>query len=221
VTIKAAANDLSAAVNDLPAGFDLGRRLKEMRQNARWTLEHLADRSGVSISALSKIENGQVSPAFDTIMKVAHAYGFSFAELLTGGTNLPPAQTAPRGFRTITRQGQALPFTTALYQYDVHSADLTRKGMIPLVMQVKSRAVPPVDEWSNHKGEEFIYVTRGAVELHTEFYAPVRLEAGESAYIDSTMRHAFVSVGKGDAEVLSICMTESLTFGGTIVGTQP
>ncbi len=90
--------------------------------------------------------------------------------------------------------------------------------MIPLVMQVKARNVPPIDEWSSHDGEEFVYVTRGATELHTQFYAPVRLEVGDSAYIDSTMRHAFLSVGKGDAEILSICMTETLRFGGVTVG---
>ncbi len=99
--------DISAGTAPkLPSTFDLGTRLKAMRQERRWTLEHLAERSGVSASALSKIENGQVSPAFDTIMKIAHAHGYSFAELLAG----QPArlQATPKGFRTITRSGQGL-----------------------------------------------------------------------------------------------------------------
>ena len=41
--------------------------------------------------------------------------------------------------------------------------------------------------WSSHEGEEFILVLKGLVELHTEFYEPARLEAGDSAYIDSGM----------------------------------
>ena len=90
--------------------------------------------------------------------------------------------------------------------------------MIPLVMRIKAREVAPLEEWSNHDGEEFIYVTSGTVDLHTEFYAPLRLSVGDSAYIDSTMRHSFVSVSEIDAEILSICMTEMLRFAEGTIG---
>jgi len=44
----------------------------------------------------------------------------------------------------------------------------------------------------------------GAIEVHTEIYAPLRLEAGESAYFDSGMGHVYVSVSSADAHVLSV-----------------
>lgn len=194
----------------------LGARLKAMRQEKRWTLEQLAELSGLSISTLSKIENEQVSASFDTIVKIAHAHGFSFAELFAG--QKVPTHQSVAGRRTFTRAGQGLTFTTPYYDYNVHSSDLTRKGMIPLVMRINSRAVPPRSEWSSHDGEEFIYVTRGTAELHTEYYAPLRLNTGDSAYIDSTMRHAFITVGDEEAEMLSICMTELLFFDDVPVG---
>lgn len=194
----------------------LGARLKAMRQEKKWTLEHLSDLCGLSISTLSKIENEQVSASFDTIVKIAHAYGFSFTELFAGQKT--PSHQSVAGRRTYTRAGEGLSFTTPYYDYNVHSFELTRKGMIPLVMRIRSRAVPPRSEWSNHEGEEFIYVTRGTAELHTEYYAPLRLNAGDSAYIDSTMRHAFITVGEEDAEMLSICMTELLFFDDVAVG---
>lgn len=194
----------------------LGQRLKAMRQEKRWTLEHLAEMTGLAISTLSKIENEQVSASFDTIVKIAHAYGFSFAELFAGQKT--PSHQSVAGRRTFTRAGQGLTFTTPHYDYNVHSSDLTRKGMIPLIMRIHSRTVPPRSEWSSHDGEEFIYVTRGAAELHTEYYAPLRLNTGDSAYIDSTMRHAFIAVGDEDAEMLSICMTELLFFDDVAVG---
>ena len=40
--------------------------------------------------------------------------------------------------------------------------------------------------------------------MHTEFYEPFRLEAGESAYFDSSMAHLYVSVTDEDARVLSV-----------------
>jgi transcriptional regulator with XRE-family HTH domain len=191
-----------------------GPHVKTLRRAHKWTLEQLGAKTGLSISALSKIENGQVSASFDTRVKIAHAFGQSFGELHR------PAQEhqTATGRRTFTRAGAGLKFHTAAYNYDVHSADLTLKGMIPLVMRIKAREIVPLAEWSSHDGEEFIYVAAGTVDLHTEFYTPLRLSAGDSAYIDSTMRHAFVSVGDDDAQILSICMTERLWFAEGVVG---
>jgi len=196
------------------AELTFGGRIKVMRRNQKWTLEQLSAKSGLSISALSKIENGQVSASFDTIVKIAHAFGRSFGEIIQPAS----PRVSPAGRRTSTRAGQGLKFHTSSYDYDVHSAELTRKGMIPLVMRIRARTVMPLDEWSSHDGEEFIYVTAGTVDLHTEFYAPLRLSTGDSAYIDSTMRHSFVSVGERDAALLSICMTERLHFAEGTVG---
>lgn len=203
-----------------PNELDFGARIKTMRQERGWTLEQVAGQSGLSISALSKIENGQVSASFDTIVKIANAYGLNFGELFTAEPPAAPADPlAPvYGRRTHTRAGQGLKFKTAHYDYDVHSSELTLKGMIPLVMQINARMLPPREEWSSHEGEEFIYVTHGVTELHTAWYTPLTLQAGDSAYIDSTMPHAFISVGDEPATLLSICMTQQLHFAEGSVG---
>ena len=58
----------------------------------------------------------------------------------------------------------------------------------------------------HHSGEEYIYVIEGRVEIHTEFYDPIVLEAGESIYIDSNMGHAYVAAeGCNEATVLGVC----------------
>jgi len=77
--------------------------------------------------------------------------------------------------------------------------------MLPLLITVTTRTVPPKDDWSTHAGEEFLYVCRGAIELHTEFYTPTRLNCGESAYFDSKMRHCYRSLTDDDALILSVC----------------
>lgn len=200
---------------------DFGVRVKDLRLAQKWTLERLAELSGVSISALSKIENGQVSASFDTIVKIAQAFRLTFAELFTSTLTEPaPKSHFVAGRRTYTYAGRGMPFSTAYYDYQVHSAELIHKGMIPLVMVIKAREVLPRKDWSTHSGEEFIYVTRGVTELHTEFYAPLRLSAGDSAYIDSTMAHCFVSIGEEEAQILSICLTERLVFDDVSVGSQ-
>lgn len=184
---------------------DIGPRVRALRKSRNWTLEALSHNSGVSFSTISKLENNQVAATFDTMVKVAAALGLTFDELLK-----PPERPQVVGRRSITRAGCGLKFSTPNYDYDVHAPELKQKRIIPLVMEVKNRTVTPAEEWSSHEGEEFIYVLDGSIELHTEFYEPVLLDRGDSAYIDSAMAHAFVNVGEGKAEMLSICLSNHL-----------
>ena len=74
--------------------------------------------------------------------------------------------------------------------------------MIPFKTRVHARSFDQFSEWVRHGGEEFLYVLEGEVMLYTEFYEPVALGKGDSAYYDCTMGHALVSLSETDAEVL-------------------
>jgi quercetin dioxygenase-like cupin family protein len=60
-----------------------------------------------------------------------------------------------------------------------------------------------------HDGEEVIYVIKGRIEVHTEFYDPVTIDEGETIYIDSSMGHAYlVADGCEEALTLGVCSAE-------------
>lgn len=199
-------------------GGQLGGRLRRLRKDAGWTLQDLSRRSGVSLSTLSKIENAQVAPTFDTLVKAARGLGISFETLLAPADAEPPAPVVRRtgGRLMVTRKDEAVGFSTPMYEYRVHSNGLRRKYMTPLIMAVKARTPEEVTAWSSHEGEEFIFVLSGSIELHTEFYGPVRLEAGDSAYIDSGMAHMFLNLGEGEATMASICYSDALDGPGLL-----
>lgn len=199
---------------------DFGLRIKTIRQARELTLEQVAELSGVSISTLSKIEKGQVSASFDTIAKIASAFDYSLAELFADELPAPSVTSAAiQGRRTYTLAGKGLAFTNPYFRYEVHAAELLVKGMIPVVMGIETRELPPPEAWSQHAGEEFIYVLSGEVMLHTQLYAPLRLAQGDSAYIDSTMRHTFVRLSEEVASLISICQTETLDIEDLTRGT--
>ena len=56
-----------------------------------------------------------------------------------------------------------------------------------------------------HPGEEYAFILEGTVEFHTELYAPVLLNKGDSVYFDSGMGHAYLAASAGPCRVLSIC----------------
>ena len=56
--------------------------LKELRKRARLTLVELAERTGVSKSALSKIETGESVPRIDTIVLLVIFFKCELADLV-------------------------------------------------------------------------------------------------------------------------------------------
>lgn len=60
----------------------LARRLRLEREARGWSLADVADRSGVSKAAVSKIERAEVSPTAVVLVKLAGAFGMTLAGLL-------------------------------------------------------------------------------------------------------------------------------------------
>jgi transcriptional regulator with XRE-family HTH domain len=175
------------------------QKLKTLRLANGLTLEELAEMSGVSISTISKIENRQQKPSFETVLRVARALHINFVQMLEPAS--PPVHMARR---TITRAGEEPKLQGDHYIYATHAAEITNKAMVPSLMQIRTREVPPQDQWSTHFGEEFILVLSGTIEFFTDEYSPVILNKGDSCYLDSTMRHAFVTKSEEDATILSV-----------------
>ena len=60
----------------------LGHRVKHLRTGRDWSLEALANASGVSRSMLSQIEREQANPTLAVTLRIARAFGMSLGELL-------------------------------------------------------------------------------------------------------------------------------------------
>jgi mannose-6-phosphate isomerase-like protein (cupin superfamily) len=89
--------------------------------------------------------------------------------------------------------------------HELAATDLANKKILPFKTRVKARRLDDFGDWIRHEGEEFFLVVSGKVEVHTEFYSPAILEAGDSIYFDSKMGHAVLSIGKEEAEVIWVC----------------
>jgi transcriptional regulator with XRE-family HTH domain len=184
----------------------LGRILRAVRAQLDMTLAEVSSRTGLAISTLSKVERGKLSLTYDNLVRLCEGLHIDFsafveAEHYAGDGTSPTV----RARRTITRHGDGTQVETRNYGYLYLCTDLSRKAMIPSIVTIRARSLVQFDSLSSHRGEEFIYVLRGKVEVHTEFYTPVALRRGDALYIDSTMGHATLNVGKRDALVLSVC----------------
>ncbi|MCW2238756.1 helix-turn-helix domain-containing protein [Azospirillum canadense] len=187
---------------DLAEGeLDLGARLKDLRKRKRWTLQQAADRTGVGLSTLSKIERNELSPTFSTLQKIAAGFEMDPAAIIGGQPAAAPVLRVP-GRRALTRAGEGRPFPTGTCNNAWLCPDLTQKVMTPIKTTIVARSIDDYPEWAKYEAEMFLYVLSGTVVIHSQIYEPLRLDAGDSLYYDASTPHLWVSEGDTDAEVL-------------------
>lgn len=176
---------------------NLASRVRDLRQERGWTLEQAANKAGLARSTLSKIENGQMSPTYEALKKLAEGLAISVPQLFT-----PPRKAQVNGRMTVTKSGEGQAHATTTYEHELLAAGLTKKSMLPYRARIRARSFDEFDGWVRHDGEEFLFVLTGIVSLITEFYEPVELRRGDSAYYDATMGHNVISVSEEDATIL-------------------
>lgn len=198
-----ALNPSSPRIESPASDVVLGRRLRTLRTSKDWTLEEASKATGLPRSTLSKIENGQMSPTYDALIRLAAALEIDLAELFA---QQPRAEGAGR--LSVSRAGTGQPHVTPQYHHKLLCVELSRKDMVPFRTRIVARDFGDFDDWSRHDGEEFVFVLSGRVRLYTEFYEPVDLGEGDSWYIDSRMGHAVITLGDIPAEVLWVSTTK-------------
>jgi transcriptional regulator with XRE-family HTH domain len=65
----------------------IGDRLRDLRKRALLTQQELADKSGVGVTTIIRIERNQVEPHGSTIRKLAEALGVEPHELVRRADN--------------------------------------------------------------------------------------------------------------------------------------
>jgi len=179
----------------------LGQKLRELRRQRAMTLATLSEKTRYSASALSKMENELLGLTYDKLTRITAALEVDIGSLFVDTPQVPP-QAAGR--RSIARRGQGVNIHTGFYDYLYLAPELSRKRFLPVLGKVHASSIEEFGPLIRHEGEEWMYVLKGRVEVHSEFYEPEILDEGDSIYLDSRMGHAFISKTAGGAEIISI-----------------
>jgi transcriptional regulator with XRE-family HTH domain len=182
-----------------------GIALKSLRTRNDWTLADVAKRTGIPPSTLSRIEKDQISPTYDMLLRLSTGLSIDLGELLGAAQPADRASSDQQGRRSVNRatDGDMVPMPNHTLRY--LSTDLLNKQMTPILCEYNAMSLEEFGALMHHDGEEFLYVLEGELELHTELYAPLVLQAGESIYFDSRMGHAYIKRGTARCRALSMC----------------
>jgi transcriptional regulator with XRE-family HTH domain len=171
----------------IASALDLvGPRLRRVRERRGVTLTEVADRTGISKSTLSRLENGQRKPSLELLLPLAQAYRVPLDDLV-GAPDVgdPRIRLKPRRVNGRT----VLP--------------LTRNPGGVQAWKIVIPASQSTPRPRSHDGYEWLYVLSGRMRLVIGERDLV-LEVGEAADFDTRLPHWFGSTGEGPAEVLSI-----------------
>jgi len=179
----------------------LGSLLRGLRARNGWTLKEMSEKTGIPFSTLSKVEHDRLTLTYDKLLQLGERLNMRMSELFS--ETAEPGDSPPTARRSIGTVDNAVAVNTPNYDYYYLFPELRKKRMIPILTRILAKSLDEFGPLVRHSGEEWMYVIKGAMEIHTEFYEVVRLEAGQSIYLDSSMGHAYIAA-PGHDEVLVI-----------------
>ncbi len=163
----------------------LGGRLRAAREARRLTLDQLSVSVGVSKAHLSRLESGDRQPSVGILVEVAAALGTRVSALLgEDAAGAPLATFAPDTARLAAAGLQIAPA----------SGFPGAQALEALRVHVPCDREPPAP--ACHRGEEWIYVLRGVLDLEFDGL-PHELRPDTAAHFDATRPHRFSAGGAG------------------------
>ena len=169
------------------SSWRVGERVRGLRRGRGWTLEVLAERSGVSRAMISKLERGEKNPTLVVAAKVAEGLGVSLMQLV-GIEERREVVVVPRDRRMVMRDPET-GFERQL---------LSGGRGLEFIKNVVPEGSTAGEFPPHRRGvEEYLLVEKGRLRviLGGEEYV---LDEGDSAYFEADVTHRFDNVGEGE-----------------------
>ncbi|RYD27880.1 MAG: cupin domain-containing protein [Verrucomicrobiaceae bacterium] len=182
---------------------ELASRIKMARISKGYTLERVADLSGLAKGLLSKVENFRVTPSLPTLSRIADALGLSLPQLFEGLDDKPKLSMVRAGERRRIERDRD---QSNIDYFALAHARADRK-MDPFIL-----SVPPGggrNEAMPHEGEEFLTVLEGGISFQYEGEVH-QLSAGDSVYFDAEVDHRVFNDRDDEAKVFCVFLGRPL-----------
>ena len=166
--------------------FAIGGRVRQERQSRRWTLDQLAEASGVSRRMLVNVEQGAANPSVGTLLRISDALGVGLSELVG-----PPE---PKPVK-ITRRGDGAALWTSRSGGRGVLVAATRP---PDVIELWDWTLGPSDHYASEAHaagtKELAQVQEGTLTVEVGGQ-PVMLEVGDAISFPGDVAHAYANPG--------------------------
>lgn len=183
--------------------FDVGTRLRDIRQEKGLSQRQLADLAGVPHGQISMIETNKSSPSVASLRKILGGCGITMGEFFEPGTATPSQIFfTPNELRDLTAQ---------LYRGQLQGGKLSIRQVgdakthgLQILHERYEAGADTGPELIDHPSSEGGIVVAGEVEITVGTEVRI-LKAGDSYLFDSRCPHRFRNISDRPAEIISAC----------------
>lgn len=184
--------------------FDVGARLREIRQQFGLSQRQLADQAGVPHGQISMIETNKSSPSVASLRKILGGFGITMSEFFE------PDITEPS--QVFFKPGELRDLTSQLYQGpDAMRSMLTLRQVgdakthgLQILQERYEAGADTGEDMIEHEASEGGIVVSGELEITVGDETRV-LKAGDAYLFNSRQPHRFRNISDRAAEVISAC----------------
>lgn len=168
---------------DSAAVHSLGHRLRTLRKTHSRSLAEVAEATGISASFLSLVENGKSDMTIGRLARLVTYFGVEIESLFpTASERWDPITVVPSG------TGSMLKSPAEGIEISLLASGPSRQ-MSPMLLEFEPGA--RLSDYGYHRGEEFVYVVEGMLEIAFEGRAPVMVSPGGSINYPAEIPHLF------------------------------
>ena len=176
---------------------ELGYRIQKLRRKQGLSLRGLSRSSGIAVSFLSSVEQGENNVSVAKLKTILDALGISLSEFFSEGV-APP--------RVIYRRAELVEIAAHGNGRGIsyrHVAAGRQGRSLQLLVERYKKGADTGAELYRHSAEEAGVVLKGKLELTVEAEV-FTLGPGDAYYFDSARPHRFRNIGRGELRVISV-----------------
>lgn len=176
---------------------NLGKRVKKLRGDRGWSLEELANVSGVSRSMLSEIEREKANPTLTVTFRIARAFGLTLQELIES------AEASASKIQVIRASDRAQVFRSDKH-HEIRTLSPLNLEKDVEFYEVTLKPGGALRSQPHFEGtREFLTVEEGSVRIESDQDSD-ELTKGDSGTYRADVPHAIINVSKGTALVFLV-----------------
>lgn len=176
----------------------IGLRIRQIRKGRNFSLQDIADRSGLSKSLISKVENFRTIPSLSVLSRIAETLKVKVAEIVEGieEENRDVYVVTRKNERKILQRESAKGFIYELLITENADSSLFESFVLTLEKGAKRKPV-------STDGHEFLFMLKGTIEFRYG-KEKIILKKGDSIFFDGRTPHVPENIGKSEAKFLVV-----------------
>ena len=179
-------------------------RIRELREISGFTVEEMAQRTGVSVEEYIACEAGSKNLSIAFLYRCVLIFGVDMGDLLEGHS--PKLRSY-----ALTRKGEGQRIEEAHHMVGFNlAAGFRNRIALPLYMEMPYREGAEQEEiaLTTHEGQECDIVIRGQMKIQIGGKTEI-LKAGDTIYYNSATPHGMIAVGGEDCAFYAIVLSNS------------